>query len=251
MPAIKRLLILGGTAEAAELAHRAVDAFAGRVEVISSLAGRLGTRRPLPGTVRVGGFGGVDGLAAYLRENAVDWVVDATHPFAETISANAYAACLRCDVQRLLVVRPPWRLPPGTKWIEVENLARAAEILPRLARRAFLTVGAGGMTAFSGVTGVWFLVRLVEPPDDALPFDEYEVVVGRPPFTVDGERALLEEHRIDTLVARQSGGGATAAKLMAARETGVKVVLIARPPPEPGLAVDGVEEAMAWLNNQV
>jgi precorrin-6A/cobalt-precorrin-6A reductase len=251
MPAIRRLLILGGTAEAAALARRAVDSFPGTLDVVTSLAGRLKQHGELPGTVRVGGFGGIDGLATYLRQAPVDWLIDATHPFAENISSNAYAACLRVEVPRLMLVRPPWPPPPGTKWLEMENMAAAAAIMPKVARRAFLTVGAGGLKAFHDVAGVWFLVRLVEPPEDPLPLAQHEVVVARPPFTLEGERALLEEHDIDTLVARQSGGAATVAKLTAARELGLKVVLIARPPPEPGQSVETVEEALGWLESQL
>ena len=251
MPEIKRVLILGGTAEAAALARRAVDTFGATVDVMTSLAGRLKQHRELPGSVRIGGFGGIEGLAAYLREAPVHWLIDATHPFAENISANAYAACLRAEVPRLMLVRPPWPPPPGIKWLEMEDMAAAAAILPRVARRAFLTVGAGGMKAFSEVEGVWFLVRMVEPPEVAPPLAAHQVVVAAPPFTVEGERALLEEHRIDTLVTRQSGGAATEAKLTAARDLGIKVVFIARPPTEPGESVETVEGALDWLQSQL
>ena len=245
------LLILGGTAEAAELAGRVVRDLAQRVAVTTSLAGRLVPSRDIPGNVRTGGFGGTRGLAAFLREAAVDCVIDATHPFAETISAKAFAACLLAEVPRLMLVRPPWRPPPGTKWVDADDMAGAAEILPRLARRAFLTVGRGGVAAFSEVSDVWFLVRLIEEPAEPLPLPDHALVVARPPFTVEGERALLEEHRIDTLVTRQSGGAATAAKVVAAREADIKVVLVARPPLEPGPVVETVEEALAWLEAQV
>ena len=247
----KHLLILGGTAEAAELAGRVVRDLAHRVAVTTSLAGRLAPNRDIPGNMRIGGFGGTRGLARYLREAAVDCVIDATHPFAEVISANAYAACLLAEVPRLMLVRPPWRPPPGTRWVEADDMRGAAEILPRLARRAFLTVGRGGIAAFSEVSGVWFLVRLIEEPADPLPLQDHALVIARPPFTVEGECALFEEHRIDTLVTRQSGGAATAAKVVAARETGAKVVFVARPPLEPGPVVETVEEALAWLEAQV
>ncbi len=246
----KRLLILGGTAEAAELARLADAALTGRAEVVSSLAGRTEPPPELAGRVRVGPFGGVAGLVAYLEEAGIDWLIDASHPFADTISAHAHAAALAAGVPRLMLVRPPWRMPPGLRWVEVDDMATAAEVLPRFSRRALLSVGAGGVGAFSEVEGVWLLVRLLAPPEDSLALADYEVVVGRPPFAVEDERALFAEHRIDTIVSRHSGGASGEAKIIAAREAGVRVLLIARPPPEPGEAVATAEQALAWVEGQ-
>lgn len=251
MPDRKRLLILGGTTEARELAGLAVNALSDQVDVISSLAGRVTPVQPLPGTTRVGGFGGIPGLIDYLRRERIDWVIDATHPFAATMSAHAFAACQETQVPRLMLIRPPWTPPADTRCLEVENLAEAAQVLPRFARRAFLTIGASGLEAFADVTGVWFLVRLIELPEGALPLKNYAVVTGRPPYALDAERTLIQEHRIDTLVAKQSGGAATEAKLTAAREAGLFVVLIRRPPREPGEAVATAEEALAWLQGRL
>ncbi|MEE9544991.1 MAG: precorrin-6A/cobalt-precorrin-6A reductase, partial [Rhodospirillales bacterium] len=136
---VKRLLILGGTAEARKLAGLVVDSLAGKVEAVTSLVEHLEPMPELPGRVRTGGFEDIQALVDYLRQEAVDMVIDATHPFAEVISANAYAACLRAEVPRLMLIRPPWRLPPASRWVEVDDLTGAAEILPRLSRRAFLT----------------------------------------------------------------------------------------------------------------
>jgi precorrin-6A/cobalt-precorrin-6A reductase len=246
----ERLLILGGTTEAAALARLAVEAFGERLEVTSSLAGRFALPRELAGRVRVGGFGGVAGMAEALRELRIDLVVDATHPFAAVISANAAEACTAANVPRLMLIRPPWQPEPGDNWLEVDSLAAAAETLPGVAQRAFLTVGSGGIDAFQSVVGIRFLVRLFEPPARPLPLTDYDVVIGRPPFTVEGERKLMAEHRIDTLVCKQSGGP-TDAKLAAARSTGATVVMVRRPSPPPGKRVESVDAALAWVRRRI
>jgi precorrin-6A/cobalt-precorrin-6A reductase len=246
----ERLLILGGTTEAARLARQAVVAFGDRLQVTTSLAGRLAPPRGLAGRVRIGGFGGITGMVEALRDLRIDFVVDATHPFAAVISTTAEQVCSTASVPRLMLIRPPWQPEPGDNWLEVDSLATAAEVLPGLAQRAFLTVGSGGIDAFRAVTGVRFLVRLFEPPAGPLPLSDYDIVIGRPPFTVEGERELMAEHRIDALVSKQSGGP-TDAKLAAARETGVKVVLVRRPAPPPGERVETVEEALAWVRRRI
>ncbi|MSO91968.1 MAG: cobalt-precorrin-6A reductase [Rhodospirillales bacterium] len=243
----KRLLILGGTAEGAEIARKACARFAGRIHVISSLAGRRPSLPDLPGEVRVGGFGGAEGLEQYLRAESIDWVIDATHPFAETISDHAYDACLRADVPRIMLVRAPWRIPSDGAWVEVADSRRAAEILPTLAKRAFLTTGVGELDAFSRVTGVRFLVRLMDRPSAPLPLADCTLVVGRPPFTLENERALFREHRIDILVTKHSGGAGTEAKIKAAMELGVRILLIRRPPKPPGESAASADEVIAWL----
>jgi precorrin-6A/cobalt-precorrin-6A reductase len=246
----ERLLILGGTAEAAGLARRTVEAFGDRLEVTTSLAGRLDPPRGLAGRVRVGGFGGAAGIVEALRELRIDLVVDATHPFAAMISANAAEACAVADVPRLMLIRPPWRPEPDDRWLEVDSLAAAAEALPGIARRAFLTVGSGGIEAFRTVAGVWFLVRLFEPPATPLPLADHHVVISRPPFNFEGEAALFGEHRIDTLVSKQSGGP-TDAKLAAARATGARVVMVRRPAPPPGERVETVDAALVWIRRVI
>ena len=247
MPGVKRLLILGGTAEAAELARRASETYAGRIEVVTSLAGRLAPRRDLAGRVRRGGFGGADGLARFLDGEPIDWLVDATHPFAEAISTHADAACGESGVPRLVLARPPWQRVPDDDWREVDDMAGVVRILPGLGKRAFLSVGPGSTAAFSQVEGVWFLVRVIETPRHPLPLPEHMVITGRPPFTVYDERLLLAAHRIDVLVTKNSGGLATEAKLAAAREAGIPVVMVNRPPPPPGDLVENVDAALEWL----
>lgn len=241
-----RLLLLGGTREAADLA--AAAAADPRLEVISSLAGR--TRRPAPiaGAVRVGGFGGADGLARYLAAEKVDLLVDATHPFAATMSRHAAAAAATAGVPRLTVVRPPWQAAPGDNWIAVVDAAAAAAALVGHAHRAFLTVGRREIPAFAELPEIWFLVRLIDPPERPLALARHQVVIGRPPFAEADEIALLRHHRIDTLVAKNSGGEWTHGKITAARRLGLPVVMLDRPPPPSGATVTGVADALAWID---
>jgi precorrin-6A/cobalt-precorrin-6A reductase len=243
----KKILILGGTAEAAELARRAIAQFAGRAAIITSLAGRTKTPTALPGVVRVGGFGGAQGLADYLETEAIDLLVDATHPFAATISAHAAAACAQADVPRVALVRPPWRPRRDGRLSEVADLEEAAAALIGAAKRVFLTTGRQGLAAFARVPDVWFLVRLIEAPDAPPPLPHHRVVIMRPPFAIEAERALMREHRIDTVVAKNSGGAATAAKIEAALDEGIRVVLVRRPPPQAGDTAATVDQVMTWL----
>jgi precorrin-6A/cobalt-precorrin-6A reductase len=243
----KELLILGGTGEAASLARAALARFGTTLGVTTSLAGRTRRPAPLAGRVRVGGFGGPAGLAAYLAEHKVDRLIDASHPFAARISASARLACEIARVPRLMLLRPPWRRHPLDRWIEVDGMADAAQIVGHFGRRAFLTVGASEIACFAAVAGVRFLVRFVDPPRAPLPLPCCEVVVGRGPFTLAEERRRLEDHAIDVLVAKASGGAATEAKLAAARELGLPVIMVRRPPPEPGDAVETVSAALDWL----
>ena len=242
-----RLLILGGTAEAAALARGALARFGDKLQVTTSLAGRTERPAPLPGQIRTGGFGGPAGLAAYLTEYAAGRVIDATHPFATRISAEARLACAAANVPRLMLLRPPWQRHTLDRWIEVDDMRAAAAVVPRIGQRAWLTVGASEITCFSAAAGVRFLVRLVDPPRWPLPLHSYEVVVGRGPFALVEERNLIERHAIDVLVCKASGGAATEAKLIAAREFDIPVIMVRRPPIQPGEAVETVEAALDWL----
>lgn len=243
----ERLLILGGTGEAAALARAAATRFGDALEVTTSLAGRTEHPRHVAGHVRIGGFGGPAGLAAYLTEHGIGRLIDATHPFATRISAAARLACQQAKVPRLMLRRPPWRRHPLDRWIDVDGVTGAAAIVDRAGRRAWLTLGASEIAAFTATTAVHFLVRLVDPPRDPLPLRSYDVIVGRGPFSVAEEHSHIERHAIDVLVCKASGGGATEAKIIAARDRGLPVIMVRRPPPEPGDGVDTVAEALDWL----
>jgi precorrin-6A/cobalt-precorrin-6A reductase len=240
-----RILILGGTGEAAALAR----ALAGRPDlaVTTSLAGRTREPLPLPGEVRVGGFGGAGGLEVFLRETGVERVIDATHPFAARISANAARACAAAEIPRLRLLRPPWTPRPGDRWHEVADAAAAARLLPALGRSAFLTLGHGELEAFAGLEGVRLVVRTIEPPAGPPPVAA-RWIHARSPFRLADEVALLERHAIDVLVTKASGGEATYPKLAAARALGRPVIMIRRPPPPPGPLVTSVAAALAWLD---
>jgi precorrin-6A/cobalt-precorrin-6A reductase len=249
----KRLLILGGTSEAAELARRAAAEFGDRLDVTTSLVGRLTSRPDLPGRIRIGGFGGASGLARYLQTERIDLLIDATHPFAVVISRNAAEACAALGVPRLMLVRQAWEAGPSERWLEAGSLEEAAALLPGIARRVFLTTGPGGIQAFAAASGVWFLVRLFTPAAAPLPLPDYETIVARPPFTRDGERELMLRHRIDTLVTKNSGGP-TEAKLAGARDASVRVLMIRRPPLPAGYrgeTAGNVEGALAWVGRHL
>ena len=241
----ERLLLLGGTREAVELAR--TIAGAPGVETTYSLAGRTRRPTPVPAAVRTGGFGGPDGLAAYLHDESIDLVVDATHPYAATMSAHAAVACERESVPRLVLHRPPWTPEPRDRWVEVSDTESAARALAGLGRRALLTVGSRGLGPFAAVPGITFIVRAVEPPAVTLDPARFEVVLARGPFDVDSERRLLESRAIDVVVSKNSGGAAARAKLVAARQLGLPVVMIARPPATPGNRVESVAAAAEWI----
>ena len=241
-----RVLILGGTTEASRLA----DALAGdaRYDAALSLAGV--TRNPLlPAIpVRIGGFGGADGLAAWLRAQATGALVDATHPFARAISRNAVLAAARACVPLLRVARPEWRPAAGDRWTVVPTMRDAAAALGPLRRRVLLTVGTREVAAFRDAAHHRYLLRSVDPPPPGLLPPDCRVLALRGPFTLDGELALLREHDIEAIVSKNSGGTATAAKLEAARRLGLPVILVARPPGEAATeSVPDWQGALAWL----
>ena len=245
----RHLLILGGTGEAAALAGALAEA--GDWEVTTSLAGRTRAPAALPGAVRIGGFGGADGLAAYLRAERIDRVVDATHPFAATMAANAAAACAEVGVSLLRIERPAWAPVPGDRWIDVADAAEAADwlagALPAGAA-VLLTLGRQEVAPFRRCPGLRFVLRSIEPPaPEDLPTDCL-LLSERGPFTLAGERVLIGRHGIRTVVAKNAGGGATAAKLAAAREAAIPVVMIRRPAPPATPAVADIAGALDWLS---
>jgi precorrin-6A/cobalt-precorrin-6A reductase len=241
----RRVLILGGTGEARRLAAALVDEGA---EVLSSLAGRVAAPLRPPGEVRTGGFGGAAGLAAWLQSNPVRSMVDATHPFAATMTASAAAAAVVTGVPLLRLQRPGWFPQPGDDWRWVDSLAEAAAAVAGFGS-VLLTTGRLGLADFAGLTGRC-VVRSVDPPSPPLP-ERTTVVLARGPFTVPDELALMREHGIDVVVTKDSGGDMTAAKLTAARELGLPVVLVRRPPVPPGVpTVATVEQARDWVRSQ-
>lgn len=240
----RRVLILGGTAEARALAMELSEAGA---DVESSLAGRVSRPRLPVGRVRIGGFGGVDGLVAHLREQSVEALVDATHPFAATMTAHACAAAERSGLPLVRLVRPGWAGDPRARdWHWVPDYGAAAATAERLGHRPFLTTGRQTLRHFETWAGRPVLVRVVEPLEQVPP--GWRVILDRGPYSLDGERRLLREHRIDVLVTKDSGGSYTAAKLTAAAETGAAVVVVRRPATPTGayLASD-VEAVLALL----
>ena len=231
MGADAAVLILGGTAEARELAELlAADP---RIRPISSLAGRVTAPHRPAGELRIGGFDGPDGLAQWLAEHRIAVLVDATHPFAATISRHAVQASIATGVPLVRLCRPGWQPGPGDRWHPVESGEQAATLLPELGERVFLTTGSYQLDAFVPLS-LWFLLRFIEPPQRPLPA-RHQLLLQRGPFTVTDELALLREHRIDVLVTKNSGGSRTSAKLAAARTLQLPVLLLERPAP-PGSA---------------
>ncbi|MFF3019310.1 cobalt-precorrin-6A reductase [Streptomyces sp. NPDC057939] len=239
------VLLLGGTTEARRLAEALARQASYRVT--TSLAGRVAAPVLPPGGIRIGGFGGPAGLADWIAAHGVTHLIDATHPFAERMSFNAAAAAALSGVQLLALRRPGWTPEPGDDWHFTDSLAGAAAALPSLGGRAFLTTGRTGLHAFAELADTWFLVRSVDPPAGAVP-PRLEVLLARGPFGLDEERELLARHRIDVLVTKDSGGAATAPKLTAAREAGIPVLVVRRPPvPEGVTEVGSVGAALRRL----
>ncbi|SNR48560.1 precorrin-6A/cobalt-precorrin-6A reductase [Haloechinothrix alba] len=237
------LLVLGGTAEARALAAELVKR---GVRVVSSLAGRVEAPRLPEGEVRIGGFGGPEGLAAWLREERVAAVVDATHPFAGRISSSAVDATHRAGVPLLRLERPGWSPHQGVEWHWAASLDEAAAMLPGMGERVFLTTGRQGLVSFAGNVTQWFLIRCVDSPEPPLPA-RHEVVLSRGPYTVEGERALMRRHGIDVLVTKDSGGSMTAAKLDAAGELGIPVLVVRRPQRRDVPTTTEVDDAVRWV----
>ncbi|MFD9359710.1 cobalt-precorrin-6A reductase [Streptomyces sp. NPDC060031] len=256
------VLILGGTTEGRRLAEAltgtpgtpdALDApdtppaLPGAARVTTSLAGRVAAPVLPPGETRIGGFGGPSGLAAWIRAHRVTHLIDATHPFAERMSFNAAGAAALTGVPLLALRRPGWAPGPGDDWTFTDSLSEAAALLPGLGGRVFLTTGRMGLHTFAHLTDTWFLVRSVDPPTAPVP-PRLEVRLARGPFTLDDERQLLARHRIDVVVTKDSGGSATAPKLTAAREAGIPVLVVRRPPVPQDVAEAGsVTAALRWL----
>jgi precorrin-6A/cobalt-precorrin-6A reductase len=234
-----RLLILGGTTEASALARRI--AVRADLQPVLSFAGRTSNLVAPPIPFRVGGFGGIEGLGAYLRAERIEAVIDATHPFAAQMSRHAAAACLACGTPLARFTRPPW---VGDGWIRVDSMAEAAAALGSDTRRVFLTVGGLQLGAFAAAPQHFYLVRTIEPP--ATTFASQRLILARGPFSVADETALMRDERIDVLVTKNSGGTATAAKLEAARVLGIEVVMVERPLSDE-TSLGSVEAVLDWI----
>lgn len=237
-----RILVLGGTTEARELANRLVD---DGHEVVTSLAGRTSDPMRPRGALRVGKFGGVSGLVAYLKASAIDRLVDATHPYAGLISTNAVAAAKATGVPLVRLMRPAWGRPAGADWVDVDGFGAAERALPSGAE-VLLTTGHEGLDEFIERDDCSFLVRLIEAPDFALP-PHMKLVLARPPYSVEGEMMLMRQNHVSYLVTKNSGGTQTVAKIEAARRLGVTVVILKRPNYGPATEVATVEDAIVAL----
>lgn len=238
---MRHILLLGGTSEASRLAALLAEACR---PAVFSYAGRTQTPVAQPLPTRIGGFGGAEGLEAYLRDKNIAAVVDATHPFAAQISRNADAACRAAGVPMLMLRRPEW--PVDADWRRVPDIAGAVAALPRGPTGVFLAIGKQTLAPFAALPHRW-LLRLVDAPDTP-PLPGAQIVLARGPFTVAGDRALMQAHGITHLVAKNSGGVGANAKLEAARDLGVRVVLIDRPPPPDRPQVATPDQALDWLH---
>ena len=251
MTKIPRLLVLGGTYEAAVLAEKIHTQFAERIEVIYSMAGRTKPIRKFVTCVRIGGFGGSRGLADYVTKENINFLIDATHPFAKNISTNAYDACLSTDTPRLTFLRPPWNLPPGTKFVEVDDMAHAALILPDFSKRVLVTTGQNNLDELKNLIDIQFFIRVIGDADKKACPENYSFIKGHPPYSLEEELELMERYAIDGLLTKQSGGAATETKIIAAIRKRIPIVLIRRPLPEPGEHVANFEDALKWLEQKL
>jgi precorrin-6A/cobalt-precorrin-6A reductase len=241
-----RALLLGGTGDANALAQALVRA---RIDAVYSYAGR--TQIPLGHALptRTGGFGGAAGLADYIRHEGITHVIDATHPFAADMSRHAIEACAATGIPLIALERAPWVRTTADDWIEVGDIDAAVAALPDTHSRVFLAIGRQHIAPFAAKPQHAYTLRFVDAPDGALPLPNAEVIVSRGPFTPEGDRELMASREIDMLVARNSGGSGARAKIDAARELGIPVIMIARPALPERARVESVQEVMAWLGH--
>lgn len=244
---MKRLLILGGTSDAIALAQQ-LSAFP-HLQVITSLAGRTQSATA-PGTSRIGGFGGATGLADYLHQEQIHYLIDATHPFAHQITQNAAIAAQKLGIPHLMLVRPAWEKSDRDQWIEVASNTAAAQLIPTLnLKRIFLTIGRQELSSFAQLTHHWFLMRMIDPPETPIP--PGEILLDRGPFTLENERELLQKYNIEAIVSKNSGGNATYAKILAAQELNLPIIMVQRPPLPEAQEVATPQAAIAWFNQQL
>lgn len=241
-----RVLLLGGTTEAGALAQALAAA---GIDAVYSYAGRTGAPVGQPIPVRTGGFGGAEGLAAFLRAGCFTHLIDATHPFAAQISANAVQAARLVQTPLITFERAPWTPIPGDCWTPVPDTEAAVAALPQAPATIFLAIGRQGLQPFAAQPQHHFLLRLVDPPDGPLPLPNATAIIARGPFTAEGDRALMEAHQVDVIVAKNAGGEAARAKLDAARALRLPVILIDRPAVPARPLARSVEEVMRWLHD--
>jgi precorrin-6A/cobalt-precorrin-6A reductase len=242
-----RVLILGGTTEARLLGERL--ARRGGLDVTLSLAGR--TMSPVPHAVpiRIGGFGGAGGLADYIVKERVDALIDATHPYAAMISANASAAAQQTGVPFVVLRRAPWKAVAGDRWIEVDDTRTAVQALGKASRRVFVTLGRNDLAPFTDAPQHFYLIRSVDSVDPPLSLPRASYVTERGPFSEAHDRALMTEHKVDVVIAKNSGGDAAYGKIAAARTLGVEVIIVRRPQVSEGPAVHTIDNAITWLDH--
>ncbi|MGA2893406.1 MAG: cobalt-precorrin-6A reductase [Xanthobacteraceae bacterium] len=242
-----RILILGGTTEARLLGERL--AARGGLDVTLSLAGRTATPVPHAVPVRVGGFGGVAGLANYLAAEGIDAMIDATHPYAMVISQNAVAVAHATGVSFLTLHRPAWRAVAGDRWIEVDDTNAAVSAIGEQGRSVFVALGRNELAPFTSAPQHRYLVRSVDPVKPPLPLPHVTYITARGPFREADDHALMTAHGIEVVIAKNSGGNAAYGKIAAARALGVDVILVRRPPEPEAPAVETIDAAVAWLDH--
>jgi precorrin-6A/cobalt-precorrin-6A reductase len=242
-----KILILGGTTEARRLAEK----LAGRtdLDVTLSLAGR--TAAPVAHAVplRIGGFGGAQGLADHLRDAGVDALIDATHPYASVISANAAVAAHKVGVAFVVLRRPPWKAVAGDRWIDVGNARAAVNAIGQEPRNVFVAIGRNELAPFASAPQHHYLIRSIDPVSPLLPVPHAAYITARGPFSEDSDRALLRAHQIDVVISKNSGGVVAYGKIAAARALGIDVMMLRRPSPPDAPAVQTIDEAIAWLDH--
>jgi len=220
--------------------------------VTLSLAGRTAVPAVQPVPTRRGGFGGVEGMVAYLHAARIDLLIDATHPYAARISANAVHAARETHTPLLVVRRTPWTAVPGDRWTEVDDFPQAVLALGAAGqRRVFLALGRQDLEAFTRAPQHHYLIRSVDPVEPPLSLPDVRYILARGPFEEGSDRELLQANAIDVVVAKNSGGAATYSKIAAARSLGIEVVMIRRPGASASPAVTTVEEAVTWLDHQL
>ncbi len=239
------VLLLGGTTEASALAQALAGA---GIPATLSYMGRVERPKPQPVPVRIGGFGGVPGLVAYLHEHAITHVVDATHPFAAQMSANAVAACAEAGVPLIALTRPAWQPGPGDDWQRVPDIAAAVAALDGPPRRVMLAIGRMHLAKFAAQPQHQYLLRLVDEPKEPAPLPRHVVVVDRGPFSAAADEALMREHGIELIVAKNAGGTGSVSKLQAARALSLPVLMIDRPALPPRHEVHAIPAVLAWLD---